>query len=117
MMSIALWTRPPERAALNVSCRSLGRPPATGMIRLANLTPLDVGAEADFGAGLDDGAAKDFGSGMEKGAGKDFAPDAREDFGPEFGPEFGEDGGRGIDGDIGGSFNFHTPNAGWDGKS
>ena len=83
------------------------------MIRLANLTPLDVGAEDDFGAGLEDGAAKDFGSGMENGAGKDFAPDARE----AFGPEFGEDGGMGIDRDIGGSFNFHTPNAGWEGKS
>jgi hypothetical protein len=83
------------------------------MIRLANLTPLDVGTEDDFGAGLDDGAAKDFGSGMENGAGKDFAPDAREDFGPDF----VEDDGMGTDGDIGGSRNFHTPNADREGKS
>src|SRR5215475_698045 len=82
------------------------------MIRLDNLTPLDVGAEFAFGVGLDDGAAKDFGVGFEY-AGKDFAPDAREDFGPGC----GSDGEMGIDGAICGSRSFHTPNAGCEGES
>jgi hypothetical protein len=120
MMSIARWTRPPERAALNESCRSFGCPPATGMIRLANLTPLVVGTEEDFDAGSEDGLGKDFGNDTEKGSEKDFDAGNGADFdavaAEDAGRGFEADDGRGVDGIVG-NRSFQAPNTDVEGAS
>src|SRR5262245_63921448 len=99
-MSIGRWTRPPERAAKKVSCKSLGRPPSTGIIRPTDLTLQGAGAEEDFGvdAGED---GKDFGADARDEASEDFDADVGVDVDANFGAGSGEDvsagGGRGVD--------------------
>jgi hypothetical protein len=83
------------------------------MIRLANLTPLVVGAEEDFDAGSEDRAGKDFGNDMEKGSEKDFDAGVGADFDAaaagDAGRGFGADDGRGVDGIVG-NCSFQAPN-------
>jgi|SRR5262245_15239506 len=110
-MSIARWTRPPERAAKKVSCKSLGRPPSTGIIRPTDLTLLGAGAEVDFGvdAGED---GKDFGADVGEEASEDFDADVGGDVDADFGAGSGEDvstgGGRGVNTDPRGNRTLHA---------
>src|SRR5688572_29496621 len=116
MMSIARWTRPPERAALKVSCRSAGRPPATGIIRLANLIPLVVGAAEVFDDNRGEGAGNDFAAAAGERAGNDFIAHAAEFISAGEREDFA-DGGRDVDGDICGSRIFQAPNDDCEGGS
>jgi hypothetical protein len=119
-MSIARWTRPPERAAKKVSCKSLGRPPSTGIIRPTDLTPLAAGAGKALGvdAGED---AKDFGVDTGGEASEDFGAGVGEDFGADFGAGSGEDaivgGGRGVKSDTCGNRSLHLSGKVGEGES
>ena len=119
-MSIARWTRPPERAAKKVSRRSLGRPPSTGIIMPTDLTPLAAGAGEDFGAGEGEDA-KDFGPDAGGETGADFGAGVGEDVGADFGAGSGEDsiagGGRGVKSDTCGNGSLHLSGTRWEGKS
>jgi len=87
------------------------------MIRLANLTPLGVRAEEDFGADKAEGPGKDFGVDRVK----DFGADADEDGGKDFHAVAGEGVGAGLGedagADIGGRRSLHAPSAGGEGES
>jgi hypothetical protein len=119
-MSIARWTRPPERAAKKVSRRSLGRPPSTGIIRPTDLTPLAAGAGEDFGVDVGEDA-KDFGPDAGGEAGADFGAGVGGDIGADFGAGSGEDviagGGRGVKSDTCGNGSLHLSGTGGEGKS
>jgi hypothetical protein len=131
-MSIARWTRPPERAAKKVSCKSLGRPPSTGIIRPTDLTPLAAGAGEDFGVDAG-GDAKDFGLDTAEEASEDFGSDVGEDVGADFGSDMGDDvgadfvagagddviasGGRGVKSDTCGNGSLHLSGTDGEGKS
>src|SRR5262245_28720294 len=105
-MSIARWTRPPERAAKKVSCKSLGRPPSTGIIRPTGLTLLGAGAEEDFVVSAEgdvgDGFVADMWGDVGDGFVADTEDEASEDFGVDSGEDVDSDFGSGSGGDVGG---------------
>ena len=103
-----------------MSCKSLLRPPSTGIIKLTGLTLLGAGTGEDFGADTAEDIDEDFGVDTGEEASEDFGADVGEDVGKDFDADAGgdscADGGGGVDRDMGGSRSLHAPSAGGEGN-